>query len=144
LHLHASAGETKSVVVLETLNVSGMLKNHRLAQAIADVGFHEFRRQMEYKGQWYGCKIIPAPPFYPSTKRCSRSGHIKADLGLSDRVYTCDHCGLKIDRDLNAAINLEQLTTGSSPERYACGESVSPGYQAVLVEAGTEHRSASV
>jgi IS605 OrfB family transposase len=144
LHLHASAGETKSVVVLETLNVSGMMKNHRLAQAIADVGFHEFRRQMEYKGKWYGCKIIPAPQFYPSTKRCSRCGHINVDLGLRDRIYTCDHCGLTIDRDLNAAINLEQLTTGSSPERYACGESVSPGYQAVLVEAGTEYRSAMV
>lgn len=133
--------KTKSAVVLEDLNVSGMMKNHHLAQAIADVGFYEFRRQMVYKGQWYGCQIFLAPQFYPSTKRCSRSGHIKEEMDLSDRVYTCDHCGLTIDRDLNAAINLEQLTTGSSPERYACGESVSPGFQAVLVEAGTEHQS---
>ena len=57
---------------------------------------------------------------------------------MSERVYTCEHCGLRIDRDLNAAINLEHLTTGSSPGRYACGESVRPGYQAILVEAGTE------
>ena len=136
--------KTKSAVVLEALNVSGMMKNHHLAQAIADVGFHEFRRQLEYKGQWYGCKITLAPPFYPSTKRCSRCGHLKAEMDLSARVYTCDFCGLTIDRDLNAAINLEQLTTGSSPESYACEESLRPGFQAVLVETGTEHRSASV
>ncbi len=135
---------TKSAVVLEDLNVSGMMKNHALAQAIADVGFYEFRRQMEYKGQWYGCQIILAPPFYPSTKRCSRCGHIRGEMDLSVRVYACDLCGLRIDRDLNAAINLEQLTTGSSPESYACGENVSPGYQAVLVEAGTEYRSTAV
>jgi putative transposase len=119
-----------------------MMKNHHLAQSIADVGFYEFRRQMEYKGRWYACRIIQAPRFYPSTKRCSRCGHIKAEMDLSDRVYICTICGMTIDRDLNAAINLEQLTTGSSPERHACGESVSPGYQAVLVEAGTEYQSA--
>jgi len=132
---------TKSAVVLEDLNVNGMVKNHHLAQAIVDVGFHEFRRQLVYKGQWYGCKIILAPRFYPSTKRCSKCGHIKGEMGLSERVYTCDHCGHMIDRDLNAAINQKKLTTGSSPESYACGESVRPGFQAVLVEAGTEHRS---
>jgi putative transposase len=98
---------------------------------------------MIYKGQWYGCQIILADPFYPSSKRCSQCGHIQAALDLGTRVYTCDHCSLMIDRDLNAAINLEQLTTGSSPERYACGESVSPGYQAVLDEAGTEQQSTS-
>jgi putative transposase len=132
---------TKSAVVLEDLNVRGMVQNHHLAQAITDVGFYEFRRQMVYKGQWYGCQIILAPRFYPSTKRCSHCGHIKVEMDLGTRVYICDHCGLVIDRDLNAALNLEQFTTGSSPERYACGESVSPGYQAVLVEAGTERQS---
>jgi putative transposase len=129
---------TKSAVVLEDLHVSGMVKNHHLAQAIADVGFYEFRRQMVYKCQWYGCQVILADPFYPSSKRCLQCGHIKVEMDLSERVYLCDHCGLMIDRDLNAAINLELLATGSSPERYACEESVSPGYQAVLVEAGTE------
>jgi putative transposase len=121
-----------------------MMKNHHLAQAIVDVGFYEFRRQMVYKGQWYGCKVILADPFYPSSKRCSHCGHTKVKMDLSERVYICDHCGLRIDRDLNAAINLEQLTTGSSPERNACGEDVSPGFQAVLVEAGTEQQSAAV
>jgi putative transposase len=135
---------TKSAVVLEDLNVSGMVKNHHLAQAIVDVGFYEFRRQMDYKGKWYGCQVILANRFYPSSKRCSQCGHIKAAMDLSERVYICDYCGLMIDRDLNAAINLKQLTTGSSPESYACGESVSPGYQAVLVEAGTEQQSTNV
>ena len=135
---------TKSAVVLEDLNVSGMVKNHHLAQAILDVGFSEFRRQMVYKGQWYGCQVMLADRFYPSSKRCSQCGHIQATLDLSERVYICDHCGWKIDRDLNAAINLEQLATGSSPESYAYGESVSPGYQAVLVEAGTEQQSTYV
>jgi putative transposase len=130
--------------VLEDLNVSGMVKNHHLAQAILDVGFSEFRRQMVYKGQWYGCQVMLADRFYPSSKRCSQCGHIKVEMDLSERVYICDHCGWKIDRDLNAAINLEQLATGSSPERYACEESVSPGFQAVLVEAGTEQQSTCV
>jgi putative transposase len=146
----ASAGGTKSAVVLEDLNVSGMVKNHHLAQAIVDVGFYEFRRQMDYKGQWYGCQVILADQFYPSSKRCSQCGHIQATLDMGTRVYICELCGLMIDRDLNAALNLEQLTTGSSPEsyaclrqyrRYRCRESVSPGYQAVLVEAGTEQQS---
>jgi len=132
--------KTKSVVALEDLNVSRMVQNHHLAQAIADVGFYEFRRQMMYKGQWYGCQVILADPFFPSSKRCSQCGHIQATLDLGTRVYICELCGLMIDRDLNAAINLEQLTTGSSPERYACREDVSPGYQAVLVEAGTEYQ----
>ena len=125
LHLVTSRlARTKSAVVLEDLNVSGMVQNHHLAQAIADVGLYEFRRQMVYKSQWYGCQVILADPFYPSSKRCSQCGHIKAGMDLSERVYICDHCGWKIDRDLNAAINLEQLATGSSPESYACGESV--------------------
>jgi putative transposase len=130
--------------VLENLNVSGMVKNHHLAQAILDVGFYEFRRQMVYKGQWYGCQVILADKYFPSSKRCSQCGHIQTTLDLGTRVYICEHCGMKIDRDLNAAINLEQLATGSSPERYACEESVSPGYQAVLVAAGTEQQSTCV
>ena len=95
--------------MLEDLNVSGMLKNHHLAQAIADVGFYEFRRQMAYKGKWYGCEIRLADRFYPSSKRCSGCGQIKPELGLGEREYRCGYCGLVMDRDLNAAINLERL-----------------------------------
>jgi putative transposase len=101
--------KTKSVIVVENLNVNGMLKNHHLAQAIADVGLFEFRRQLEYKGAWYGCEVKLADRFYPSTKRCSQCGQVKSAMGLDEREYHCASCGLAIDRDLNAAINLEQL-----------------------------------
>jgi len=100
---------TKSAIVIENLNVSGMMKNHYLAQAIADVGMYEFRRQIIYKGIWYGCQVLFADRFYPSTKRCSQCGHVKEKIGLGEREYRCESCGLVIDRDLNAAINLEQL-----------------------------------
>jgi putative transposase len=99
----------KSAIVLEDLDVSGMMKNHRLAQAIADVGMGEFRRQLTYKGAWYGCDIYLAERFFPSSKRCSRCGGGKKQLALGERTYRCEVCGLEIDRDLNAAINLEQL-----------------------------------
>jgi putative transposase len=135
--------KTKSAVALEDLNVSGMLKDHHLAQAIADVGMYEFRRQMTYKGEWYGCRVHFADACYPSTKRCSNCGNVKPEMGLGERVYECDVCGMALDRDLNAARNLEQLlSTGSSPGSYACGEGVRPGQPAVLAEAGTEHQSA--
>lgn len=101
--------KTKSAIVLEDLNVSGMLKNHHLAQALADVGISEFRRQITYKGEWYGCQIYLANRYYPSTKRCSQCGKEKDALKLSERIYRCEFCGLEIERDLNAAINLEQL-----------------------------------
>ena len=133
--------KTKSVVVLEDLNVRGMLQNHHLAQAIADVGMAEFRRQLTYKGAWYGCTVVVADRFYPSTKRCSSCGQVKTEMSLSERTYTCNRCGLVIGRDLNAALNLAAWTTASSAGSYACGESVSPGFQAVLAEAGTERRS---
>ena len=100
--------KTKSAIVLENLNVSGMMKNHHLAQAIADVGMHEFRRQLQYKGIWYGCQVFLADRFFPSSKRCSQCGNEK-DLSLADRVYSCELCGQVMDRDLNASINLEQL-----------------------------------
>src|SRR5262249_13869417 len=106
--------KTKSVVVLEDLHVSGLLKNHRLAQAIADVGFAEFRRQLVYKAAWYGCQVILADRWAPSSKTCSRCGWVDADLTLADRVFRCGQCDLLLDRDLNAARNLAKLA-GSSP-----------------------------
>jgi putative transposase len=118
---------TKSAVVLEDLNVSGMMKNHHLAQSIGDVGWLEFRRQLSYKGEWYGCEVQVADRFYPSTKRCSRCGNVKAEFDLSKRVYECEVCHLIIDRDLNAALSLERWPTASSAERHACGEGVRPG-----------------
>jgi putative transposase len=111
-----------SEIVMENLNVSGMLKNRRLASAIADCGFYELRRQLEYKTQWYGGKLIIADRFYPSSQLCS-SCQNKQKMPLSKRVYKCENCGLKIDRDLNASINLELYpTTDSLSESKACGE----------------------
>ena len=99
-----------SSIVLEDLNVKGMTKNHHLAQAVLDVGFFEFRRELEYKSAYKHGKVMLADRFYPSSKTCSSCGYIKKDLTLNDRVYFCPACGLEIDRDYNAALNLRQLS----------------------------------
>jgi putative transposase len=113
--------KTKSVLVIEDLHVSGMLRNHHLAQAIGDVGFYEFKRQLLYKANWYGARVILADRWEPSSKRCSGCGWLDEDLTLSDRTFHCEQCGLVLDRDLNAAINLVQLAGSSSDSRNACG-----------------------
>lgn len=95
-----------SCVVIEDLNVKGMLANRKLARAISDVSFGEFRRQMNYKSKLYGCDIVVVDRWFPSSKMCCGCGHIKPDLKLSDRTYRCESCGITVDRDLNAALNL--------------------------------------
>ncbi|MBW4628155.1 MAG: transposase [Brasilonema octagenarum HA4186-MV1] len=100
-----------AVIVIEDLNVSGMMQNHKLAQSIADCGFHEFKRQIEYKSKKFGSKLVLADKWYPSSKTCSRCGGKKDSLSLSERVYSCEHCGYVLDRDLNAAINLSHCST---------------------------------
>jgi len=95
---------------IEDLNVSGMMKNHNLARAILDMGFFEFKRQLEYKAILRGNKVTIADRWYPSSKTCSTCGYVNSKLTLADRMYKCPECGLFIDRDLNAAINLEKLT----------------------------------
>ena len=100
--------KTNSKIVIEDLNVSGMMKNRKLSRAIVDLGLFEFRRQLEYKGKWYGCEIVVADRFFPSSKKCSSCGRLKNDLTLADRVYECEGCNLVIDRDANASLNLEQ------------------------------------
>ena len=95
-------------VVMEDLNVSGMMKNKHLSKAVGEQCFYEIIRQMKYKCEWNGIKFIQADRFYPSSKMCSCCGHIKKDLKLSNRTYVCSECGLKIDRDYNAAINLQR------------------------------------
>lgn len=108
------AAERPSVVVIEDLNVGGMLQNHYLARAIADVGLHELGRQLGYKAAWAGSEVRVADRWYPSSKRCSRCGTVKETLDLSERMYECACCGLVIDRDLNAAHNLAQLASTAS------------------------------
>ncbi|GAA2706050.1 IS607 family element RNA-guided endonuclease TnpB [Micromonospora olivasterospora] len=106
-------------VVVEDLNVSGMLRNRRLARHIADAGFAELRRQLAYKTGWNGGRLIVADRWYPSSKTCSGCGTVKTKLALSERTYTCTTCGLSLDRDLNAAHNLAafatETTAGSGP-----------------------------
>jgi len=96
------------VICLEDLNVKGMMKNHRLAKAISDMGFYEFRRQLEYKAIVFGNWISVVEQWFPSSKTCSNCGHKKEQLKLSERFYHCEACGHQIDRDLNAARNIER------------------------------------
>lgn len=95
-----------SVVVLEDLNVKGMVKNHCLAKTIQDAAWGEFRKQVEYKSKWNGFEMTLAPRFFPSSKTCSGCGNVRKELVLEERSYVCSECGLVMDRDLNAAINL--------------------------------------
>ena len=114
--------KTKSVIVVEDLSVHGMLRNQHLSRSIADAGWGEFRRMLEYKTIWYGSELVIAPRFYPSTKTCSACGHIKTEMPLGQRVFRCEACGAEIGRDLNAARNLASLVAGSSLETLnACG-----------------------
>lgn len=94
-------------IVMENLNVAGMMKNRHLAKAVQEQSFYELYRQMKYKSEWHNIKFITADRFYPSSKLCSCCGSIKKDLKLSDRIYVCSECGNAIDRDLQAAINLK-------------------------------------
>lgn len=121
--------ERPNVIVIEDLSVSKMLSEHRLARAISDVGFGEFRRQLTYKTAWCGEKLIVADRFFPSSKLCSNCGFINNNLVLADREWTCTNCSAFHSRDLNAAINLESLAkinTVSSTEIDACGDYVRP------------------
>ena len=93
-------------IAIEDLNVKGMTKNHRLAQAVNDVSFGELRRQIEYKAATNGVKVLKVDRFYPSSKTCSVCGAVKEDLTLRDRTYRCDKCGAVFDRDYNASRNL--------------------------------------
>ncbi|MGS2618721.1 IS607 family element RNA-guided endonuclease TnpB, partial [Micromonospora sp. LZ34] len=96
-------------VVVEDLNVAGMLRKHRVARRISDAGFAEIRRQLEYKTRWYGGRLVVADRWYPSSKTCSGCGTVRTKLSLSERTFTCTTCGLVLDRDVNAARNLAAL-----------------------------------
>jgi putative transposase len=131
LHKATTAlAKAKSVIVVEDLHVAGLLRNRRLARAISDQGWAEFHRQLAYKCQWYGSNLLVAPRYFPSSKRCSACGALKAVLPLDMRMFRCQMCGLVIDRDLNAARNLARLAEGragpvaasSAETQNACGE----------------------
>ena len=95
-----------SFITIEDLNISGMMKNKHLSKAVAQQKLYEFRSKLEYKCSLFGIELRIVDRFYPSSKTCSYCGSIKKDLKLSDRVYKCDNCGLEIDRDKNASLNL--------------------------------------
>ncbi len=111
-HIHQTTNmivKTKpSKIVMETLNIKGMMKNRHLSKAIAEQGLYELKRQIKYKSEFYGIEFVEADKWYPSSKTCSECGHIKAKLSLSERTYICENCDSVIDRDFNASINLSR------------------------------------
>jgi putative transposase len=133
-----------ALVGIEDLHVKGMLANHKLAQAVSDSNFGEIRRQLEYKSSWHSVHLVVIDRFSPSSKTCSACGWVDEDQDLGDRVFRCSDCGLVIDRDLNAAINIlkEALrSTASSVGIYAYGQGssglVSGSGETALEEVGT-------
>lgn len=109
-------------IVIEDLNVRGLVRNRNLARAISDQGWGDLRRMLEYKADWYGRDLIVVDRWYPSTKRCSNCGHIVKRLPLGVRAWTCPECATVHDRDINAAINI--LAAGWAVT--ACGDGVRP------------------
>lgn len=119
---------TYSDICIEDLNAAGMVRNHHLAKAVSDAAFGEFRRQLEYKTARTGAALHVVDRWFASSKTCSKCGRVKAKLSLSERVYRCDGCGLVMDRDLNAAVNI--CVAGSAPEtQNAHGGTVRRGGQ---------------
>lgn len=107
---HTLVSLLPSRVVMEDLNVSGMMKNKHLSKTIMEAKFYEIIRQMQYKCEWLGIPFLQVDRFYPSSKTCSRCGTVKHNLKLKDRIFTCESCGLTIDRDYNASLNLQRYT----------------------------------
>jgi putative transposase len=103
-------------IVIEDLNAAGMVQLRSLARHVSDAGFGEFRTQLEYKAAWYGTELVIADRRFASSKTCSGCGSVNPGLTLSDRTYVCTSCGLVIDRDVNAAINLARYTAGDTPQ----------------------------
>jgi putative transposase len=119
--------KTKSTIVVEDLDVKGLLVKGKLSRQISDAGWTEFRRMLEYKTKWYGSELVIVPRFYPSSKLCSGCGKVVDELPLEVRKWECLNCHLVHDRDVNAAKNILNWSTGSSPGIYACGDTSSGG-----------------
>jgi putative transposase len=115
---------------IEDLNVSGMMKNRKLARAIADAGFYEFKRQLAYKAGLYGSTVVMADRWFPSSKTCNECGCVKPHLELDERTWKCTECGAEHDRDVNAAKNLERIAQSSWVK--ACGADVSRDLRVLL------------
>jgi putative transposase len=107
-------------IVIEDLNVSGMVKNHNLASAILDGGFYEFKRQLQYKCKWNSVELVIADRWFASSQLCSDCGH-RQKMPLKQRIFKCEDCNLELDRDLNAAINLRNYVPQANGEKV-CGD----------------------
>ena len=110
------------LICVEDLNVAGMMKNRKLSKAVADVGLFELNRQIEYKATWYGKQVVKISRWEPTTKQCSTCGQVRI-MSLSQRVYTCE-CGLVMDRDENAAINIKRAGLVLSGQSYQLDKAV--------------------
>jgi putative transposase len=139
-----SLAKNYDVIVIEDLNVSGMLKNHSLAKHISDASWAEFTRQLEYKTKWYGSTLVKVDRFYPSSKTCSHCGTVKAKLSLDERMYHCEACGNAINRDLNAAINLARQGLPGTDSGAGRGGEVRPERQKIVDEAHPDEASTKV
>ncbi len=130
-----------ALVAIEDLHVAGMVKNHKLAQAVSDSNFGEIRRQLEYKAQWHGVHLVVIDRFYPSSQLCSNCEWKNETLTLKDRVFVCQDCGAVTDRDYNAAQNLRNVAVSSIDTQNACGQKsaglLNGASETVLGEAGT-------
>ena len=110
-----------SFIVVEDLNISGMLKNKHISKSVQEQCLYTFRQILEYKAENAGIRLVIADRFYPSSKTCSCCGSVKHSLKLTERVFVCNECGLEIDRDLNASLNLCHYGTVSSTGINVCG-----------------------
>ena len=143
--------KTHDRLVIEDLNIRGMLSNHRLAQAISDAGWDDFARLLRYKAGWRSGQVATADRWYPSSKRCSACGVINPDLKLSDRVFIC-RCGHVADRDRNAAVNLAHWARtiidprtpkqGAGPPTPADGTALTDASRVGPKDAGTDVHTA--
>ena len=125
-----------SAIGIETLKVTNMLKNNKLAKALSDAALGGFLTKLKTKAETLGIPVTEASQFYASSKTCSHCGHKKNDLTLSERTYHCSRCGISIDRDVNAAINLRNVAVGHTETQNACGVQVRPQPEARETEAG--------
>jgi putative transposase len=126
LHEISSAAKRFGIVGMEDLNAEGMGRNPGLAKALKDAAFSELRRKVEYKTGWNGGRVVLAGRFYPSSKKCSGCKGVKEHLDLSERIFKCDSCGLLIDRDLHAALNLKDVAASDTETLNACGGDTRP------------------
>jgi putative transposase len=129
------------VIVLEDLNLAGMVKNHSLAKHIQDAAWAEFARQLEYKTKWYGSTLVRVSRFYPSSKTCSHCRTVKVTLSLDQRTYDCGTCGFVLGRDLNAAINLARQGLPGTSSGTGRGGEVRPAQQKLVATAHPDEAS---